>query len=151
VERRFNLLFVALIITLLGLSACGVTATQISFFGEEGPVRNPDVPEEFAGLANPYTGDPDAIAEGEILYQANCSSCHGFTGEGDGPASAGLDPKPKNLAENQPNLSDSYLYWRIFEGGLMEPFNSLMPGWKGLLSEERIWQVIAFLRTMVVL
>ena len=149
--RRFNLLFVALIITLLGLSACGGTATQNSFFGEDDPVRIPVVPEEFAGLENPYTGDPDAIAEGEILFQADCSSCHGYTGEGDGPAPAGLDPKPKNLAENQLNLSDSYLFWRISEGGLMEPFNSLMPGWKGLLSDERIWQVIAFLRTMVVL
>lgn len=150
-EKSFNLLIVALITILLGLSACGVTPTQNSFFGEDGPVRNPAVPEEFANLANPYSGDPDAIDQGEILYQADCSSCHGFTGEGDGPASAGMDPKPKNLAENQPDLSDSYLYWRIFEGGLMEPFNSSMPGWKGLLSEERIWQVIAFLRTMVVL
>jgi mono/diheme cytochrome c family protein len=149
--RRFYLLFVALTIILLGLTACGGTATQNSLFGEDDPVRNPPVPEEYAGLANPYIGDPDAIAEGDILYQANCSSCHGFTGEGDGTASAGLEPKPKNLAENQPNLSDSYLFWRISEGGLMEPFNSLMPGWKGLLSEKRIWQVIAFLRTMVVL
>jgi len=151
VVRRFNLLFVALIIILLGLSACGGTATQNSFFGEDDSGRNPGIPEEYSGLANPNSGDPDAIAEGEILYQANCSSCHGFTGEGDGPVAAGLDPKSKNLAENQPNLSDSYLFWRISEGGLMEPFNSLMPGWKGLLSDERIWQVIAFLRTMVVL
>jgi mono/diheme cytochrome c family protein len=149
--RRFYILFVALTIILLGLTACGGTATQNSLFGDDDPGRNPPVPEEYAGLANPYIGDPDAIAEGDILYQANCSSCHGFTGEGDGTASAGLEPKPKNLAENQPNLSDSYLFWRISEGGLMEPFNSLMPGWKGLLSEKRIWQVIAFLRTMVVL
>ncbi|MBE9473492.1 MAG: c-type cytochrome [Chloroflexi bacterium] len=149
-ERRFNLLFVALISILLGLSACGGTATQNSLFGEDDPVKKTGEPEEYADLANPYTGDPDAIAEGEILYQANCSSCHGYTGEGDGPASARLDPKPKNLAQNQPNLSDSYLFWRISEGGLMEPFNSIMPGWKGLLRDERIWQVITFLRTMIV-
>jgi mono/diheme cytochrome c family protein len=148
--RRFNLLFVVLTIILLGLTACGGTATQNSFFVEDDPGRNPPVPEEYAGLANPNYGDPDSIAEGDILYQANCSSCHGYTGEGDGTASDGLEPKPKNLAETQPNLSDSYLFWRISEGGLMEPFNSMMPGWKGLLSDEKIWQVIAFLRTMVV-
>jgi mono/diheme cytochrome c family protein len=33
----------------------------------------------------------------------------------------------------------------------MEPFNSIMPGWKGLLDEQQIWQIIAYIRTMVVL
>jgi mono/diheme cytochrome c family protein len=149
--RGFNFLVFALVIILLGLSACGGTGTQNPFFGVDDPIKNTAVPEEYTDLANPFTGDADAIARGEILYQANCSSCHGNTGEGDGPASAGLDPKPKNLAENQPNLSDSYLFWRISEGGLIQPFNSIMPGWKGLLREEQIWQVIAFLRTMLVL
>lgn len=149
--RRFDLLFTVLIIILLSLSACGGTAPENSFLVEDDSGINPRVPEDYTGLANPYIEDPDAIAEGDILFQANCSSCHGSTGEGDGPASAGLDPSPKNLAEKQPNLSDSYLFWRISEGGLMDPFNSLMPGWKGLLSDERIWQVIAFIRTMVVM
>jgi mono/diheme cytochrome c family protein len=114
-------------------------------------VRNPDPPEQYAGLNNPFTDDPEAIAEGEILYQANCLSCHGSTGEGDGPAASGLEPPPQNLALRQSNLTDAYLFWRISEGGLIEPFNSIMPGWRGLLSEEKIWQIIAFLRTMVVL
>ncbi len=151
-ERGFGYLSAILIFISLGLSSCGGISTQDSLLLAEGnEVRNPEVPEEYLGLANAYVGDPEAIAEGEKLFQANCSSCHGNTGEGDGPASAGLDPKPKNLAENQSNLSDSYLYWRISEGGLMDPFNSLMPGWKGIMSEEKIWQVIAFIRTMLVL
>jgi mono/diheme cytochrome c family protein len=151
-ERVFYYLFAVLVIISLGISACGGTATQSPLLEEEGNLdSNPLVPEEYLGIANPYVGDPEAITKGEMLYQANCSSCHGNTGEGDGPASSGLDPKPKNLAENQPNLSDPYLFWRISEGGLMEPFNSLMPGWKGILSEKNIWQVIAFMRTMIVL
>lgn len=151
-ERGSDYLFTILLIISLGLSACGGISAQDSLLLEEGnEVMNPDVPEEYLGFANPYVGDPEAIAEGEIVYQANCSSCHGNTGEGDGPASAGLEPKPKNLAENQSILSDSYLFWRISEGGLMDPFNSLMPGWKGIMSEEQIWQVIAYIRTMIVL
>jgi high-affinity iron transporter len=36
---------------------------------------------------------PDLLA-GERLYQANCASCHGVEGHGDGPAGARLDPPP---------------------------------------------------------
>lgn len=151
-HRGYVYLLAVLVIILMGISACGGTATQNSLLGEEGDQdRNPLVPDEYLGFANPYIGNPEAIMEGEILYQANCSSCHGNTGEGDGPASSGLNPKPENLAERQANLSDPYLFWRISEGGLMEPFNSLMPGWKGILSEVNIWKVIAYIRTMIVL
>src|SRR6478735_2037291 len=31
---------------------------------------------------------------GKGLYKEYCAQCHGFTGMGDGPASAGLEPKP---------------------------------------------------------
>jgi mono/diheme cytochrome c family protein len=142
-------LLVAIAGHLLVLSACSGTGPEDSFFVEIGNNTNPSLPEEYAGRANPYNDEPEAIAEGEILYQANCSSCHGNTGEGDGPASGGLEPPPQSLAVKQSNLSDAYLFWRISEGGLMNPFNSLMPGFKGLLSEEKIWQIISYIRTLI--
>ena len=148
---RYPFIVIALSIIVLLISACGGTATQSAFLVEEEFVRNPDPPEEYTGLANPFSDDPEAIAEGKDLYRANCSSCHGTTGEGDGPAAAGMDPPPQNLASRQSNLSDAYLFWRISEGGLMEPFNSIMPGWRGLLNDEKIWQIISFVRTMIVL
>ena len=138
-----------LIAALLLLPACSGPNPEESFFAEEELDRIPAPPEEYSGLVNPFSDDPEAIAQGEMLYRANCLSCHGTTGEGDGPASGGLDPPPQNLAARQANLSDAYLFWRISEGGLMEPFNSLMPGWKGLLDEEKIWQVISYIRTFV--
>jgi hypothetical protein len=45
-------------------------------------------------------------------------------------------------------LSDDYLHWRIAEGGMMRPFNSVMPSWKGILSEDQIWMIITYLRTL---
>lgn len=36
---------------------------------------------------------PD-LARAAELYEARCASCHGATGNGDGPAGAGLDPPP---------------------------------------------------------
>jgi hypothetical protein len=67
---------------------------------------------------------------------------------GDGPAAASLNPQPQTLAVNQENLDDGYLFWRISEGGLRAPFSSAMPSWKTILSEDEIWQVISYLRTM---
>jgi mono/diheme cytochrome c family protein len=112
-----------------------------------GSLDNPEFQETPENQKNPFDGNQRQARQGEILYQASCASCHGDTGEGDGQASSSLDPPPGNLADRVNGLTDLYLYWRIADGGLMEPFNSLMPSWRGILSEEQIWQVITFLRT----
>ena len=39
------------------------------------------------------------LARGAEVYRAACASCHGDAGRGDGPAGAGLDPAPANLAD----------------------------------------------------
>jgi mono/diheme cytochrome c family protein len=115
---------------------------------QDGTLTQNIPPDDYSGLTNPLKNDEETLNEGKKLYQANCVSCHGTGGEGDGPASGGLDPKPKNLAQSQSQLGDDYLYWRISEGGLMNPFNSLMPAWRGLFNEEQIWQIITYIRTM---
>jgi cytochrome c oxidase cbb3-type subunit 2 len=38
---------------------------------------------------------------GQTLYAANCASCHGPSGHGDGPGAAWLAPRPSNLAEHE--------------------------------------------------
>lgn len=37
------------------------------------------------------------INKGKDLFKANCSSCHGENGQGNGPAGATLNPKPRNF------------------------------------------------------
>jgi mono/diheme cytochrome c family protein len=46
------------------------------------------------------------------------------------------------------SMSDGYIFWRVSEGGAMEPFNSAMPAWKSVYNEEQIWKLIAFVRTL---
>lgn len=138
------LLGVALV-SILILAACSSTqAPPPSAAGLERPAP----PSDFASKTNPLAGKSDAIEAGKTIYNANCAACHGDKALGDGPAAKSLNPPPLPLAD-EGSLSDAYLYWRTAEGGGMEPFKSAMPAWKSFLSEEQIWQVIAYLRTMM--
>jgi len=108
----------------------------------------PTPPAEYALKTNPLANDGPAAEAGQQVFAANCVSCHGPQAMGDGPAASSLNPKPKPLALEMNSLQDKYLFWRISEGGAFAPFVSAMPAWKSILSEDEIWQVITFLRTL---
>lgn len=141
-------LIALLFLSVLILVACGGQAATPASLIDTGEYERPDPPEEYAQVVNPLKGDPAAISGGETLFQQDCVSCHGTTGKGDGPAGSALNPKPADLGAVQSSLSDGYLFWRITEGGMMEPFRSVMPAWKGILDEEKTWQVVSYIRTL---
>jgi mono/diheme cytochrome c family protein len=89
-------------------------------------------------------------AEGEVLYQTYCASCHGARGAGDGPAAAALDPKPARHDDGayMNALGNDYLFKVIDAGGAAVGKSPLMAPWGGSLDERQIWHVIAFLRTL---
>jgi mono/diheme cytochrome c family protein len=130
-----KVLFGVFMLAALVLAACGGGGTETV-------VALDSVPADFAGKTNPLGADA-AIAGAEV-FKANCAACHGETGLGDGPAGAALDPAPKNLAVLQAQAGDDYLFWRITTG---KEGTSMVP-WKGILTEEQIWQVVAFLHTL---
>jgi mono/diheme cytochrome c family protein len=125
--------------SMLILAACG--ANQSSASADDNAPLAP-VPTEYAGLTNPL--GPDAAPAGAQLFKTNCEMCHGPQGHGDGPAGQALDPRPRNLAELQPKAGDDFLFWRIHEG---KPGTSMV-AWKGILSDEQIWQIVSFIRTL---
>ena len=88
-----------------------------------------------------WADDPQRGAE---VFQANCETCHGPQGHGDGPAGQVLDPQPKNLPELAARASDDYLFWRVSTG---KPGTSMAP-WAGILTGEQIWQAVAYIRTL---
>ena len=142
-----HIMFVLVFLSvLLMLAACtGGAKTQVDNPVGVATDQRPTPPVEYADLKSPKLNNSE-LGKGQQLYNINCVSCHGEKGLGDGPAAASLNPKPEPLALNQSSLSDSYLFWRISEGGQMEQFKSAMPAWKTILSEEKIWQVIGYLR-----
>lgn len=130
-----KVLIAVLVVAAVMLTACGGG-------GAEAVATLAPVPAEYAGQTNPLGAD--AAAAGAAVFKTNCEACHGPEGHGDGPAGAALDPAPKNLAELQKTAGDDYLFWRIATG---KEGTSMVP-WKGVLTDEQIWQVVAFIRTL---
>ena len=130
-----RLLPAILIISVFMLTACRTSQTE--------DLSTPaPVPTEFAGKTNPLGAE--AAAAGAEVFRNNCELCHGPQGHGDGVAGQSLDPKPKNLADLQAIVGDDYLFWRIYEG---KPGTSMV-AWKGILTDEQIWQAVAFIQTL---
>jgi high-affinity iron transporter len=128
-----KILFSVLSLTVLALAACG---------GGAEPVAVDTIPAEFAGKTNPLGAD--AAAAGAELFKNNCVACHGEQGHGDGPAGLALDPQPKDLPDLAAAVGDDYLFWRISKG---KPGTSMV-GWQGILTDEQIWQVVTFIRSL---
>ncbi len=104
------------------------------------------IPADYAGLTNPVAIDADSLARGEAQYQTLCATCHGDTGMGEGPAGQALDPPASPIAHTSQMMTDSYLFWRITEGGI--PFETAMPAWGETLDEQGRWDVINYVRSM---
>lgn len=85
------------------------------------------------------------LAEGHVisethganLYGTYCATCHGVSGQGDGP---GVENNASQGPASFPNnVDDAYIMWRVWEG---VP-DSMMPPFQWLLSEAEIWDIVA--------
>ena len=117
--------------------ALGVVAGAVLLFnslgsGKDVPVRNPIPPTE------------ESVTIGMNLYSDNCQQCHGAGGRGDGPSAAGLDPPPADLVVHVPLHPDRALFNFVHDGIQ----GSAMIGVGDRLSEDEIWHVINYIRTL---
>jgi glucose/arabinose dehydrogenase/mono/diheme cytochrome c family protein len=85
---------------------------------------------------NPLAGQQAAVLAGRKLYAADCSACHGATGQGSGNIPA-LSYGPTQSA------ADGEVFWFITTGSV----GNGMPGW-GSLSEQQRWQIVVYLRSL---
>lgn len=108
-----------------------------------------------AGLENPLRSQGDMaehVAEGHTIYVKNCLPCHGDRLDGGGHFAHAFDPVPADFTSNGTiaQLTESYVFWRIAKGGPGlpvegTPWNSAMPPWEDVLTENEVWSVILFL------
>ena len=107
-------------------------------------VKEWKVPAEYNEMKNPTKASTENISIGKTLYVQHCKSCHGKTGEGDGPKSEELDTYSGDftVADFQVQ-TDGALFYKTKEG------RDEMPAFKKKLSEdEDVWLIVDYMRTL---
>jgi putative heme-binding domain-containing protein len=94
-----------------------------------------------AGPPNPFAGNTQAIAQGEQLYNQNCTACHGVNG---GAGEIGPEIIHNLSGSLRGELNDNQILEVIRNG---TP-RTAMPAWKGKLSEDGILKIGAFLHSL---
>jgi mono/diheme cytochrome c family protein len=95
-------------------------------------------------VKNPIAYTPDAAKEGGEHFQHHCQICHGLDGQNTGvPFAAKMDPPVADLSTKDiQDYTDGQLKW-IIENGIKP---SGMPGWKGILEDEEMWNIVHYIR-----
>jgi mono/diheme cytochrome c family protein len=80
--------------------------------------------------------------KGEAFYLANCATCHGAKGDGNGPRAYFINPRPRNFLEtgSRTALNRPALYAAISMGRV----GTEMPAWSKVLSDQEIADVAEF-------
>jgi mono/diheme cytochrome c family protein len=90
---------------------------------------------------------------GEQLYQHYCAACHGSEGTGTGRNSPYLEqmgraPRDHTDIWYMNRLRDAEIYRAISEGKRREGEPPFMPWWGYTLTEDDIWNLVAFIRSL---
>jgi mono/diheme cytochrome c family protein len=97
------------------------------------------IPPAASALSNPQT-----LRVGFEHYDEMCVVCHGAPGIEPGEAREGLNPKPPLLAKVANKISMQELFWVIKHGIKMTG----MPAWGPTHSDDKIWAMVAFVKTL---
>jgi len=82
------------------------------------------------------------VAAGRAFYMDNCFVCHGVRGDGHGPRSSFITPRPRNfLGERARNTLNRPALFRAISLGLP---GTVMPAWSKVLSNQEIADVTEF-------
>lgn len=89
---------------------------------------------------------PLDTAQGHQLYARNCSSCHGMTGAGDGPAARTLIPPPSAIGVKTltPQLTPTLAY-NVISVGVR---GTQMPAFAASLTPQQRWNVINYIYSL---
>ena len=141
VLRRGALAMTALFALAGAAMATGFTMTTLRAQEHEPWVISP----RRAAVPNPVAKTDQAIAMGQELYEDECATCHGATGQNDGPGAKKIAEEMKRaLLLTDPKVqeqSDGALFVKITEG------RDKMPSLEKDLSDQERWQIVHFLRT----
>jgi mono/diheme cytochrome c family protein len=84
------------------------------------------------------------IMAGAAEYKRHCVSCHGGPGLARAPWTSALLPTPPFLIDASRHWTTAQLYKLVHDGVKM----TAMPAWGEIVSDEQIWEIVAFLKTL---
>jgi mono/diheme cytochrome c family protein len=105
-------------------------------------------PARAAAVPTPMIDPAAATAEADKVFAERCATCHGVRGGGNGLASEGLVPPPRNFQdpEWQKSVSDEHIEKIVQYGGSAVGKSPAMPGNPDLISK---LEVVAALRAHI--
>jgi mono/diheme cytochrome c family protein len=103
------------------------------------------------GAAPPEQSPPEKLStqRGEGLWSENCAPCHGVTGRGDGPTAQMAqmaDFPPTDFTD--PSAARDRTLVDMFDVTKEGRMDRLMPPWGGRLSDDELWDVVAYAQAL---
>ena len=96
---------------------------------------------------NPVASSPESIARGQARFVDRCAGCHGLKGDGKGPNSVDITPKPRNLHNHF--FVDSVDDHRLMESITYGVQGTAMPSWIDYgLQPNDIGDLVNFIRNI---
>ncbi len=95
-------------------------------------------------LKNPLEADEVNLAAGARLYRENCTVCHGDPAHTKAPLADSLNPPAPQFMEDMADMPENENFY-ILQHGVRW---TAMPGWKNVLTEQQMWQLVTFLTKM---
>ena len=99
-------------------------------------------------VASSDGGGSDAVRRGAEHYADYCASCHGLQGDGPVASTLATKPAPHSNRAHMDGLSDADLFRVIKQGRPAVGKSPQMAAWGGLLSDEAIGDLVAYVRTL---
>ena len=93
-------------------------------------------------MQNPTQLTTANLTEGAKEYEEHCAFCHGGAKAKISPMRDKFNPPAPQLINRIPHDPDNWLFWVTKHGVRMTG----MPAWDGIMSDEEIWSVIAFIK-----
>jgi mono/diheme cytochrome c family protein len=108
--------------------------------------QNPGGSDAGKKMKNPVAASPESIKAGQALFQKNCRFCHGADAKGNGPM-APEGTHPSNLTDEKwdRGSTDGEIFL-VVRDGAGPKFD--MKGFKSKMSENDIWNVVNYLKSL---
>ena len=125
-------------VPMLGAIVLGLVAFTYPATGEW------KVPDADQKVKNPVKAEKASIDAGAALYGKHCKSCHGKTGEGDGPKASELKTELTDFSGAKfQGQSDGAMFYKILKG------RDEMPSFAKKITEDNdVWNLVNYVRTL---